>query len=136
MKILTSEINDSTFNGESDTYSSANAARVSFILDAAIDWKGDFDPPSILVYVWIQVNELNIVCYRWTRDILTIFDATIDAIQSGLSSNVIQQVCLSPDWVRMWFSKCVWIRFEFGCDQASPMVPVSLLMYTFKHWMR
>ena len=37
MKILTLEINDSTFNGESDTYSNANAARVSCILEAAVN---------------------------------------------------------------------------------------------------
>ena len=46
LRMLTSELNDSTFNGSSDTYTTADEARVSSISESAINCEGDFDLPS------------------------------------------------------------------------------------------
>ena len=55
-----SEINDPTFNGESDTYTNADAARVSSILEAAINCTRDFDLPSNFGFCPDTMNEFDI----------------------------------------------------------------------------
>jgi hypothetical protein len=60
IKILTLEINDPIFNGESDTYTNADAARVSSILEAAINCTGDFDIPSNFSFCPDTMNEFDV----------------------------------------------------------------------------